>query len=139
MLFRSTQTTFYAVLMFVLYGLGIAAPLLVLSYFFDRFNVIGRFAKKDNFNYNFMGKEFKMRWTGIIAGLIFIILGSIFIILKNTTIFTITAAKFGYPLTWAYSLQSSMIKTPLLANSLAIIGIAILIVIGYLSYKNYKK
>jgi len=135
----ATQTTFYAVAMFVLYGLGIAAPLLVLSYFFDKFNVIGKFAKKDNFSFNFMGREFRMRWTGIIAGILFITLGAIFIILKNTTIFTITAAKFGYPLSWAYSLQSTMIKTPILANTLAMLGIVIVAVIGYLSYKNYKK
>jgi len=135
----ATQTTFYAVAMFVLYGLGIATPLLVLSYFFDRFNVIGRFSKKDNFKFSVGKKEFKMRWTGIIAGTLFITLGAIFILLKNTTIFTITAAKFGYPLSWAYSLQSSMIETPLLANALAILGIIILAVVSYLSYKNYKK
>ncbi|HED05995.1 MAG TPA: cytochrome c biogenesis protein CcdA [Ignavibacteria bacterium] len=134
----ATQTTFYAVAMFVLYGLGIATPLLILSYFFDRFNVIGRFAKKDNFKFNLMGKEFRMRWTGIIAGILFIVLGSIFIILKNTTIFTITAARFGYPLSWAYSLQTTMIKTPILANTLAGVGIIIVAIIGYLSYKKYK-
>ncbi len=135
----ATQTTLYSVAMFVLYGLGIAAPLLILSYFFDRFNLIERFSKRDNFKLNLIGKEFRMRWTGIIAGVFFIILGGIFIILKNTTIFTITAAKFGYPLSWAYSLQSSMIKTPFLANGLAIVGIAILATIGYLTYKKYKK
>lgn len=135
----ATQTTFYAVLMFILYGLGIAAPLLVLSYFFDKFNIVGRFSKKDNFKITLMGKEFRTRWTGIIAGLLFIALGSIFIILKNTTIFTITAARLGYPLSWAYSLQTSMIKNPFLANTLAIVGIAILALVGYLTYKKYKK
>ncbi len=135
----ATQTIFYAVAMFILYALGIAMPLLILSYFFDRFNIISKFSKRDNFKFSLGGKEFKMRWTGVIAGVLFITLGVIFILFKNTTIFTILVAKLGYPLSWAYSLQYSLIRNPLLTNSLAIFGIGILGVIGYLSYKKYKK
>lgn len=134
----ATQTIFYSVGMFILYGLGMAIPLLILSFFFDRFKVIEKLAK-GHMRFTFLGKEFKTHWTGIVAGAIFIILGIVFILFRNTTIFTIKAAQFGYPLRWAYSLQEQMIRSPILANALAIIGIVVLALVIYFTFYKRKK
>ncbi len=45
----------------------------------------------------------------------------------------------NFTLSWAYALQSDMIENPFLANTLAIIGILILVIIGYLTHRNYKR
>ncbi len=134
----ATQTIFYSVAMFILYGLGMAIPLLVLSFFFDRFKVIEKLAK-GHMKFTFLGKEFKTHWTGIVSGVLFITIGLVFVVFRNTTIFTIKLAQLGYPLRWAYSLQEQMIRSPVLANALAVIGIVVLALLLYFAYKTYKR
>ncbi len=134
----ATQTMLYSALMFVLYGLGMAIPLLVLSFFFDKFEVIERLAR-GHLKVTIFGKRFRTHWTSLVAGSLFIGLGAIFIYFKNTTIFTIKAAQLGYPVSWAYSLQEQVIKRPLLAESLAVVGLALLAFLIYASYKGYKR
>lgn len=132
----STVSKFYAALMFIVYSLGTVIPLFLLSLFFERYNsAFNKIFTKGNLSFNLFGKNIQTHWTKIIAGLMFIFLGLIFIIYRDTEIFTKSLAKLGYPLDALYGLQNKLI----INTKLQIILGLIIFIIAFLLYLFYKK
>tara|TARA_Y100000310_G_C20600908_1_gene772965 strand:+ start:369 stop:1343 length:975 start_codon:yes stop_codon:yes gene_type:complete len=119
-----------ASLLMLFYALGIFFPFFVLSFFYDKLHLekLPFFNKKINFN---IGKnEFYATYPGIIAGLLFVLLGFVFIIFKGTWIIN-GLQMFGLRQNF-YSWQNSFLDKAVMFNRL---GTVILIMfVGLLIY-----
>lgn len=133
----SITTKLYAALMFVVYSLGTTLPLFVLSLFFEKYNIAqSRIFTKGSLNFSLFGRSFETHWTKIVSGIMFIFLGAIFIIYRDTEIFIISLARIGYPLDAFYALQNKLINSmELQIFSGALIFIIVAVFIYYFKKK----
>jgi len=99
----------YSGLLLFVYALGIAAPFFIFSIFYDKFDISRSpiIAGKE-FELNLFGKKLKVHSTNLIAGLILILLGALFLIFQGTQAIN-TLNPFG-ALGQFYDWQRGLIK-----------------------------
>ncbi len=125
---------FTAALLLFFYSLGLFVPLFILSFFFDkikiqRLNILNKEIK-------FLG--LKLSIINMIAGLLLIIIGLVFIIYNGTSVFN-SLTPFKSLLMFSYDIDKKLLEYPnkLIIN---IIGIVILaLFIGFITYILRKK
>ncbi len=116
---------FYAGLLLFFYSLGVAVPLFILSFFYDKYNLgESKFIK---------GKELtifnrKIHSSNLISGILFIFLGLIFVIYKGTFL-TNTIDPFKTKL-YFYSLNDKL----LVFGYANIVGVVVFIIFLFLLY-----
>lgn len=119
------------------YSLGIFVPLFILSFFYDKLRIDKvKWLNKET-AIKIAGKKFHTSIPNIIAGILFIFLGIIFIFFKGTSIFN-GLQMFGLK-QYFYSWQNSIIGN---VNMFNIIGIVIfsafILVLGYFLVKEIR-
>ncbi|MBI2142647.1 cytochrome c biogenesis protein CcdA [Candidatus Woesearchaeota archaeon] len=80
----------YAALLLFFYSLGIALPLFVMAFAYDRWNLAeSRLVRGWEFRLHLFGQEFIIHTTKAAAGVLLILLGLLFIIFRGTTALTV--------------------------------------------------
>ncbi len=120
----------YSALLLFSYSLGIFVPLFILSFFFDKYNLVeSKFLRGKDIS--IFGK--KIHSTNLISGALLIAVGAIFIIFRNTSIIN-SINPFGVKI--IFNNLQNVLLTFKYAN---IIGIIVLAVFLYLVYKFLKR
>ncbi|MBI3051935.1 cytochrome c biogenesis protein CcdA [Candidatus Woesearchaeota archaeon] len=79
----------YAALLLFFYSLGIAVPLFVMAYFYDRHNLAEHpIIRGREFSFSLFGQDFSVHTTKALAGLMLVTLGLVFIFFRGTTVLT---------------------------------------------------
>lgn len=102
------KTYFSAALLLFSYSMGIFVPLFILSFVFDKFNFARILSGKD-VHFKVFNKEKSIHITNLIAGLLLIATGILFIIFRGTSFFN-TLSIFGTTTELFYTLQREIIN-----------------------------
>ena len=119
-------------LLLFMYSLGLMLPLFIMAYFYDKYNLASKpwIAGKE---FEFAGLKFHT--TKLIAGLMFVSLGIIYLVYNDTSIFNVIdplRTKDFFYSTHRFLIEIGVSK--LLGN---LLGIAVLLGFGYWGYKLY--
>jgi len=71
-------------LLFFVYSLGIAVPLFLLSFFYDRSKKLQKFLQHKQYRFTFLDSTFYTSFPQILAGALFILMGVVFLIYRGT-------------------------------------------------------
>ena len=118
-----------AALLLSFYSLGIFIPLFLLSFFFDKLN-LAKLIKGKTFTFKILDKKFITHTSNIIAGILLIILGGVFVFYRSTSpflyfnFFTSITENF-------YSLQRKLLELNIPNYIYIIIVILILLIAIY--------
>ena len=119
-------------LLLFMYSLGLMLPLFIMAYFYDKYNLASKpwVAGKE---FEFAGLKFHT--TKLIAGLMFVLLGIIYLVYNDTSIFNVID-----PLRtkdFFYSTHRFLIEIGVSKAIGNLLGIAVLLGFGYWGYKLY--
>jgi cytochrome c-type biogenesis protein len=117
----------YSALLLFFYSLGNLIPLFILAVFYDKFNLQNsRFIKGRMFTITIAKKRFQIHSTNLISGILFIIIGTVLVIYKGTSIvnkWDIFGTKQYF-----YSAQNQLIAWKY-ANTLGVAALILFIII----------
>ena len=125
---------FYSAALLFFYSLGLFVPLFLISILFDKYNLTQKaWLKGKEFEVTFFGKKFFIHTTKIIAGILLIASGSVFIIFNGTSVInTLDPLRTSV---YAYLFEDKLFNIPYIN----LIGLAIFLMfvfgIGYFLYK----
>lgn len=132
-----------AVLLFLSYALGVTLPLLLVSYFSDRYDLSKYFTSR-HITFTVFGKKINTHLYGIIGGLLLLAVGIIMAAFKGTRIFMVEIPKY---VPWSMSFFT-MVNERLVELSFftgtpgnllgALIGLAVILPIILVIRKAYK-
>ncbi len=139
-------SVFKAALLFGFYALGVALPLMIVSYFSDKYDVAKWFTSK-HIEFTLFGKRIYTHLYGIIGGILLIIIGLVMFFGKGTSFFMDQIPRY---LPWTMDLFTNVNEklvesaffTSRAANIIgAIIGIILLLIIwkAIKHHKAYKE
>ena len=135
----NAATVLNGTLMLIFYGIGIVAPLIVLAYFSDRYDLSEKKVFRGKlFSFKLFNKQIITHTYNLIGGLLLIIIGILMVRFKGTFFFQTELPKY---VPWSMSFQGylsesaleSKIFTSITGNILGII-IVILVVIFVIGY-----
>ncbi len=126
-------------LLFGFYALGVALPLMIVSYFSDKYDVSKWFTSR-HIEFNFFGKKIQTHLYGIIGGILLIIIGLIMFFGKGTSLFMDQIPRY---LPWTMNMftdvNEMLVESPIFTSRTAnIIGIAIGLILIYLMWRAIK-
>jgi len=129
-------SVFKAALLFGFYALGVALPLMIVSYFSDKYDVAKWFTSK-HIEFNLFGKKIYTHLYGIIGGILLIIIGLIMFFGKGTSFFMDQIPRY---LPWTMDMftdvNQMLVESQFFASTTAnIIGIAIALILLYFIWK----
>lgn len=120
-----------SMMLFAVYSLGVALPLLIVSYFSDKYDVSKWFASR-HVDFKLFGKKIHTHLYGIIGGILLIIVGIIMFAFKGTRVFMTEIPKYipwtmdSFTLMNEYLIESSF-YTSTTAN---VIGILLALIVA---------
>jgi cytochrome c-type biogenesis protein len=127
----------YAALMLFVYSLGIMAPLLVISLFYDRLNLgSNRWVRGREVRIKVLGKSFMTHTTEMLSGTLLISLGLIFIIFQGTNIIN-SISPIGSSILFN-ELQRSLLEFPVGSSAIGI-GVIVLLLLGTIHVLRKRK
>lgn len=86
----SSGNLVYGGLLLFSYALGFAIPLFVLAFFYDKYHLSEKaWVKGKSFTFTLFQKKFETHTSKIIAGIILVFFGMLFILYRNTSIFNV--------------------------------------------------
>lgn len=132
------QNYFTAALLMFAYSLGLFVPLFFLSFFYEKtkLNKLNWLNKKKIIIIN--DKPHYTTNANILSGIIFILLGLLFIIFKGTSIFN-AFQMFGLKL-YFYTLQNYFLENVKLINKIGlIIFVLFILTLSYFLWREFKK
>jgi cytochrome c-type biogenesis protein len=118
----------YAAIMLFVYSLGIMAPMLIISVFYDRFNIgNSKWVKGREIRFSVLGRAMITHTTEMISGILLVGMGLIFILFGSTSIIN-TLSPIGSSLLFN-DMQALLMNSPLISG---IIGFVVLtfVVVG---------
>jgi len=123
-------------ILFGFYALGVALPLMIVSYFSDRYDVAKWFTSK-HVEFNLLGKKIHTHLYGIIGGILLIVIGLIMFFGKGTSFFMDQIPRY---LPWTMDLftnvNEKLVESAFFTSRTAnIIGVAIALVLLYVIWK----
>jgi len=138
-----TASLLKGALLFGAYSLGVALPLMAVSYFSDRYDVSKWFTSR-HVQFSLFGKKVHTHLYGIIGGVFLIIIGSIMFIGKGTSFFMNQIPKY---IPWTMdlftnvnqALVESQLFTGTLANVFGIIIMALLLYVIWRAINHHKR
>lgn len=132
-----------AVLLFSTYALGVTLPLLLVSYFSDRYDLSKLFTSR-HVSFTLFGHKINTHLYGIVGGLLLVVIGIIMAAFKGTRIFMVEIPKYvPWTMSFFTMVNERLIQhtffTSTLGNILgALIGLAIFATIVLVIRKAYK-
>lgn len=134
----NSSNLFYSSMIILSYSLGIFLPFLILSHYVESRKLLESSFFRKEFKFNFFKRNYNIPITNLIAGLLFIFLGLVYIIFGGTSF--LNRDFFGL---WSvnYVFQSKILKSTLLNNIFIKIFAAVLValLIIFLFKKMLKK
>ncbi len=122
---------FTAALLMFFYSLGMFVPLFLFSFFYDKHHLERMsWIKGKSLSFSFLGKEYSIHTSNLVAGILFISIGLLFFFLKGTAL--VNGWTFFGLKEWFYILQRSLLEGGMLLNAISFV---ILIFVLYLIYK----
>ena len=104
------QNYVYAGLLLFAYSLGLFVPLFIISILFDKYNLTEAVHQGKEFEIKILGKTFFIHTTKIIAGLLLIGTGIVFIIYNGTNV--INSADPLRTSVYAYAIEGKIFNLP---------------------------
>ncbi|MAH33540.1 hypothetical protein CL615_04050 [archaeon] len=124
----------YSAFLMFFYSLGIFVPLFLMSFLFDKYNFSkSKFIQGKELEFTVFNKKIRVHSTNLIAAILFIALGLVFVIYGGTYI--TNNLGLGSMTSIVYSFQEKVLSLKL-SN---IIGVVILLVFLFLLYRFLKK
>ncbi len=125
-----------SVLLFAFYALGVALPLLIVSYFSDKYDVSKWFQSR-HIEFKFFGKKIYTHLYGIIGGVLLILIGIVMIWNKGTRIFMTEIPKLiPWSMTFFTDTNEYLVNSKFFTSTTAnVIGIIIAAILIYIMYK----
>ena len=129
------QNYITSIFLMLFYALGIFVPLFILSFFYDKLNLqkIPFLSRKVQFT--FLKKEYYTKFPNIFSGVLFILIGIVFIIYKGTSVIN-GVDLFGLKQNF-YDWQNYFLQHVGMFNIIG--GILLISFIGLLAYFIYKE
>src|SRR3989344_1965299 len=125
---------FYAGALLFFYSLGLFVPLFLISIFFDKFNLTrASWIKGKEFEITIFGKKFFIHTTKIIAGIMLIASGSVFIIFNGTNV--INPLDPLRTSVYAYIFEDKLFNIPYIDFAGLAVFLAFAFLVGYFLYK----
>ena len=137
----NSATVLNGTLMLIFYGIGIAAPLLILAYFSDRLNLANsRLLRGKEIRWNLFGKELTTHTYNLLGGILLIIIGILMVIFQGTFFFQTELPKYiPWSMSfWDYMNQKALESTIFLSTTGNILGIAAVLIIIVLIFVHLK-
>ena len=132
------QNYFTAALLMLFYSLGIFVPLFIISFFYDKYHLEKLSLLNKKITFNFKGKPYTLTYPNIFAGLMFILIGVVFVIFRGTAIVN-GLNLFGLKQKF-YDWQNLFIGNTSLFNKVGlVVFIVFAIVLYYFIRKEIKK
>lgn len=127
-------------LLFGTYALGVALPLMIVSYLADKYDIQPWFTSRQ-VEIKMFGKTIYTHLYGIIGGAILVLIGIIMIYWRGTGFFMDTIPAY---LPWTMSFftlaNQKAVESPLLTGIAGnIAGIAVILVVLYVLFRSYRK
>ncbi len=123
---------FQSILLMSFYSLGIFVPLLILTFFYDKLKLHDKnFFKGKEFNLVLGGKTFTINTSKLVAGILLIFVGIIFIIFKGTSVLDLNTGLNKY----YYSLQNLILANTFISNIVGTLILVIFIIGMYFAIK----
>ncbi len=132
------QNYFYAGALLFFYSLGLFVPLFLISMLFDKFNLTQKaWLKGKGFEIKLLGKQFQIHTTKVIAGILLIASGTIFIVFNGTNIInTLDPLRTSV---YAYIFEDRLFEIPYISFIGLALFILFVLLVGYFLYKRNKK
>jgi cytochrome c-type biogenesis protein len=129
-------TLFKSVLLFAFYALGVTLPLLIVSYFSDKYDVSRWFTSK-HVEFSIFGKKIYTHLYGIIGGIMLIIVGIIMMYFRGTRVFMTEIPKYiPWSMTFFTDMNEYLVKSSFFTSTTAnIVGIAIAVILLFVMWK----
>lgn len=126
---------FIAIVLMFFYSLGVFVPLFILAIFYDKTHLEKQqWIKGRLLTFTLFSKQLQVQTTELLAGVLLIATGVVFIVYKGTGIIN-SIDPFGTK-KYFYSIQRMMIEGSILFT---VIGVIILAALGWLVYNAVKK
>ncbi len=143
LLAANASTVLNGTLMLIFYGIGIVAPLIILAYFSDRYDLSGKFLRGKIFSFNLFNKKIVTHTYNLIGGVLLIIIGVLMVAFKGTFFFQTELPKYlPWSMSfWGYLNERALASKIFLSTTGNIFGIvfALLIIISVIFYLNKNK
>ncbi len=128
--------------LFAFYALGVTLPLLIVSYFSDKYDVAKWFTSK-HIEFNLFGKKIHTHKYGIIGGVLLITIGIIMLATKGTRAFMTEIPKYvPWSMTFFTDMNEYLVKstffTSTTANVIGVIAAIIIIAVMWKAIKHHK-
>jgi cytochrome c-type biogenesis protein len=125
-----------SVLLFAVYSLGVALPLLIVSYFSDKYDVAKWFTSR-HIEFKLFGKKVHTHLYGMIGGILLIILGLIMMWDKGTRVFMKEIPNYlPWSMTFFTDMNERLVQSSFFTSTTAnIIGLAIVAIILFIMWK----
>lgn len=139
----NSATVLNGTLMLIFYGIGIAAPLLILAYFSDRFDLANSgLLRGKEIRWNLFGKELTTHTYNLLGGILLIIIGILMVMFQGTFFFQTELPKY---IPWSMSFWDYMNQKALeskifastTGNILGVAAVLIIIVLIFVHLKNH--
>lgn len=131
------QNYFYAGALLFFYSLGLFVPLFLISILFDKFNLTQRtWLRGKEFEIKLLGIPFQIHTTKIIAGILLIASGTVFIVFNGTNVInTLDPLRISV---YAYIFEDRLFEIPHINFIGLVLFILFALLVGYSIYKRSK-
>jgi cytochrome c-type biogenesis protein len=131
-----TGTILKSVLLFAFYALGVTLPLLIVSYFSDRYDVSKWFTSR-HVEFTVFGRKVYTHLYGIIGGIMLILVGIIMMYFRGTRVFMTEIPKYiPWSMTFFTDMNEYLVKSSFFTSTMAnVIGVAIAIILLIVIWK----
>jgi len=131
------QNYIYAGLLLFAYSLGLFVPLFIISILFDKYNLTQKpFIRGKEFEVKILGKTFFIHTTKIIAGLLLIGTGALFIKYNGTSV--INTADPLRTSVYAYTIEGKIFNLPFI-DFIGLVALFLFVaLVGYFLHKHKK-
>ncbi len=125
-----------SVLFFAVYSLGVALPLLIVSYFSDKYDVAKWFTSR-HIEFSLFGKKIYTHLYGIIGGTLLIIIGIIMLADKGTRIFMKEIPNYlPWSMTFFTDMNEQLVQSSFFTSTTAnVVGVIIVLIILFVLWK----
>lgn len=129
-----SQNYLYSTFLLLFYSLGLFVPLFLISFLFDKYNLSeNKWIKGKIIKFNIFNKKIEIHTTNLIAGILLLFVGLLFVIYGGTSI--INTLGFGDFTSYVYSLQDKLV----LLRFSNIVGTIVLLIFLFLLWRFLKR
>lgn len=134
-----TGTILKSTLLFAVYALGVTLPLMIVSYFSDKYDISKWFTSR-HIEFKFFGKKIYTHLYGIVGGILLILVGVIMFAFKGTRVFMTEIPRYiPWSMTFFTDMNEYLVQSPFFTSTAGnIIGGVIVLALLYSMWKAIK-